>query len=1152
MKIKEIKLYGFKSFREETNVLLNTGVTAFVGPNGSGKSNIFDALRWVFGEQSMKALRCERIEDLVYVSSDSKEDSNFTEVAVIIDNEEYFPQFGSEFEIKRRFYRTGESEFFLNRVKCRLQDIQALFLNSGALTYSFLELAEVERIIHGDTKEMFDDVAGILKYQERKEQTQRRLAATEQDLLRLEDIILEMQRGLRSLRRQVRQARLYNELRAEYKELMLFTMAKDYRVVQQEIKDIQSQIDAKDGERQTVLHSIKQLETEREELKKAIEAAENTRASSIAQITEVTEAIETLQARIGEKEEEIKNRTILSERILASIKEKQETVNNDRRRVAELEDERKEFLIRLDGLRSELQSMKTTREAKDQEYFSLENEIKKNIESTSDAARQIVVTQSELAKLKYDRENKENLLSQMGVELTTLNMQVEQEKRSKSALEQELQEIVEQQNELDRHLQEIHAKADDLEKEMRKVDDEIEGRNSTMVDCRIMIDTLKRRLQAEGKQEIESKFGDRVSGMFKDCIEVAPGYEAIVDICLSDLLNFYLLRKYADEDFFECPEGRFGFIDATREEGAETHPDLGDVRPLTDYVKFKSAAKVLAPYVRKYFLVDDQNEARDLSAKYPAYGFVTGKGVLFKDKTIVVERGDIGFFKITQSLEEYKEQLESLKNEILFMNEEKKRLEQESQRAKKEIEDLRNKLFTVNIKKSECSLKLQDAEKSAGERQQDLNSTREDRDVLQSGAKILAGEMEKLESELARLKEKEEEKNRENETLVESRTRLKHEMDEISERTNGLMTEKAVLEGRENIITKSIEQLNTAINTSESDIRVLKETSPPDNISELNDAISVLKEELTQKRQEKSAYEAQLPARLMDEYSKRQSLVYDQLAQKQKDHEGMQDQIMQLKYRLFEKNHRRDDLMHKADEDFGVVLRDYAPEEEIDDAHNKINEVKGRIEKLGQVNPLSLEAYEDEKKRLDEFLGQRDDIIAAKKNLMKSIEELDQRARDRFNETFQDVREQFNFVFANFFEDGQADLILTDPDNPLASKVEIVVRMMGRRLKTINQLSGGQKTLLAISLLLAFYLVKPAPFCILDEIDAPLDDINVVRFNKFLRDLSQRTQVVIITHNRATMEYADYLYGLTMEKPRESKVISAKLADLERITTLEE
>ncbi len=190
-------------------------------------------------------------------------------------------------------------------------------------------------------------------------------------------------------------------------------------------------------------------------------------------------------------------------------------------------------------------------------------------------------------------------------------------------------------------------------------------------------------------------------------------------------------------------------------------------------------------------------------------------------------------------------------------------------------------------------------------------------------------------------------------------------------------------------------------------------------------------------------------------------------------------------------------------------------------------------------------------KRLDEFLAQRDDIIAARKNLLRSIEELNTRARERFVEIFEQVKKEFNFVFSNFFEGGKADLVLSDPDNPLISKVDIIVRMKGKRLKTINQLSGGERTLLAISLLLAFYLVKPAPFCILDEIDAPLDDANVVRFNKFLRDLSQRTQVVIITHNRATMEYADYLYGLTMERPGQSKIISARLADLEKIGSLE-
>ena len=264
-----------------------------------------------------------------------------------IDNEEYFPQFGSEFEIRRRFYRTGESEFFLNRVKCRLHDIQALFLNSGALTYSFLELAEVERIIHGDTKEMFDDVAGILKYQERKEQTKRRLDATEQDLMRLEDIIVEMQRGLRRLKRQVRQARLFNELRTEFKDLRLLIMSREFKTTLQEIANLQSQVDGKEAERQALLQSIKQLEQEREQLKESIAGAETEKKSSLEGIAQLNQTIESLESEIAVKEQEVRDKTIMSERILTSIKEKQELVNTSRKRLLEFESERKEVLAKV-------------------------------------------------------------------------------------------------------------------------------------------------------------------------------------------------------------------------------------------------------------------------------------------------------------------------------------------------------------------------------------------------------------------------------------------------------------------------------------------------------------------------------------------------------------------------------------------------------------------------------------------------------------------------------------------------------------------------------------------------------------------------------------------------------------------------------------
>jgi chromosome segregation protein len=1152
MKIKEIKLYGFKSFREETKVLLNTGVTAFVGPNGSGKSNIFDALRWVFGEQSMKALRCEKIEDLIYVSSDTNEDANFTEVAVTIDNEEYFPQFGSEFEIKRRFYKTGESEFFLNRVKCRLQDIQALFLNSGALTYSFLELAEVERIIHGNTKEMFDDVAGILKYQERKEQTRRRLVATEQDLLRLDDIIAEMQRGLRGLKRQVRQARLYNELRADYKALKLYIMVNELKGTLGDIKDIQSKIDAEESARQTLLHAIKQLEEEREKLKKAIENAESEKKENLSQMSQLISAIDSLQSQIDEKEEEVRSKTILSERILTSIKEKEEVVNNNRKRLAEAQDEHEKINMMLGDIQARLNDMRENLDAENGEYFSCEKSFRENERKISDAANSIVAAQSKISTLKYDKENKEGVLSRMAEELSQQNDELEKYRYNQKGLDRELATILKQQDEADNELKIFHDKISELEKMLNETDDNLNARNEAINDCRVMIDMLNRRLHVEGRKEIEEKFGSSVSGMFKDNIEVIEGKESVIDLCLGDLLSFYLLKEHNIEDLMNCPEGRFGFIDLRLQTENSANLELPEAIPVGNFVKFKSAQDSLARFVRNYFVVEDHNKAIDFSRQYPECGFVTADGVLFRNGTIVVERGEVGHFKITQSLDEYKGRIEALRNEVLFMTEEKKRMHAEIEEIRQHIDDTRNALFTINVRKSECSLKLKEAKKEHDKRESELINIKEDRETLKQEIAYILKQLDEAGRNLEKLEAEKAELMKANLELSDNMKQKKIHIETAVSDMNKIATEKAVMEGRNDSIARSVAQIESEIKTAGSDIQALREQTLPVNIGELNESINRLKEELYRKRQERLNQEAQLPDQLIAEYSKRQGLVYDQLSQKQKEHEALQDQIMQLKYQLFEKNHKHDDLKHKADEEFGIVLDEHVPEEEIPDAQSKLSEVRGRIEKLGEVNPLSLQAFEEEKKRLDEFLGQRDDIIAAKKNLLRSIEELDQRARDRFNEVFAHVRKEFNFVFANFFEDGQADLILTDPENPLASKVEIVVRMMGRKLKTINQLSGGQKTLLAISLLLAFYLVKPAPFCILDEIDAPLDDINVVRFNKFLRDLSQRTQVVIITHNRATMEYADYLYGLTMEKPRESKVISARLADLEKIKALEE
>jgi len=1153
MKIKEIKLYGFKSFPEETKIILDAGITAFVGPNGSGKSNIFDALRWIFGEQSMKALRCERIEDLIYISPDTKNDANFTEVSITIDNEDFFPQFGGEFEIKRRFYRSGDSEFFLNRVKCRLQDIQALFLDSGTLTYSFLELSEIEKIIHGNTKDMFNDVSGILKYQERREQTKRRLEVTEQDLLRLEDIIHEMQRSLRSLKRQVRQTKLFQELKEEFKTLTLFILKSDYNKAVESLTKIQEQIGSKETQRQSVLAEIKKLEVERENLKSEMAQIEVKKKDTLTLIAAVDESTAQLQKMIDEKDEQMRQIILANERTVTSIKEKEEQLRSNERKLADHEKRRVEVSRDTENIKICIEKEQEQLRVNNEEYFSLKENLKEKDNILLELSRKIHLCEQEIARLNFEKDNKSALTVRINEECNVQNEEIDNRKRQLKRVEKELDSIITQQEELAGHLDEVCGKVAETERDLSNIGKELKSRQDALTDCKIVIDSLIHRLKEKGSaKEIEAEFGKRLRGLFRDNIEVIPGYESAVDVCLGDILNFYLLDNYKLSDFDRLPDGRFGFISTKTTIKENASRDLSENLPsIAEFVRLKSYQEVLQKYIENYYVIDDFKRANEFSEKYPGFGFVTRDGVLFKNGIIILEKGEIGYFKMSQSLEEYKNKNEKLRNEVLFFNEEKKRLLSEIDEGKRKIEDEKNRLFTINVKKSECSLNSNELKRSVQKLVKEYDNLQADRDALIKEEESLVLQIGKLENDINDIRDESTKIEREKNSLVETLKTTEKSIEEKNSFLNGKRMDFAALEERLNSIDAAIRHLKNETTIIETEITTLKEEAPVRNLGEIEKEMQTLKQKLEEKKKERFDIESLLPEKVIEELTRRLNNIFDQLTEKQKANEEIQSAVMQLKYESFQLTHKRDEAMKKAMEDFKVALVDYTPEEDVLGADARILDVKGKLEKLGEINPLSLQLYENEKKRLDEFLAQRDDIIAAKKNLLRSIEELDTRARERFVETFEQVKKEFNFVFSNFFEGGKADLVLSDPSNPLISKVDIIVRMKGKRLKTINQLSGGERTLLAISLLLAFYLVKPAPFCILDEIDAPLDDANVVRFNKFLRDLSQRTQVVIITHNRATMEYADYLYGLTMERPGQSKIISARLADLEKIGSLE-
>ncbi len=1151
MKIKEIKLFGFKSFQEETKFLLNPGITAFVGPNGSGKSNIFDALRWVFGEQSMKALRCEKNEDLIHISADGQSDSNFAEVTVTIENEDFFPQFGSEFEIKRRFYRDGESEFYLNRVKCRLQDIQALFLNSGTLTYSFLELSEIEKIISGDTKEMFDDVSGILKYQERREQTNRRLEQTEQDLLRLEDVIGEMERAVRSLKRQARQTQLYQELKEEYKKFSLIITKSQYEKTITELKDVESSLNDLNQQKQNILIKLNHLDETRQNLKCEFTSLETKKKDIIDEITNLNNEIDLLQQELHNLENETQQFNIEFERKAASLKEKQDHLKNLNNKILENEKKLNEVINELAIWNEKLLNEQNNLEKLSNDFIEITKTVEEKQKLIDGIILKIQLIKNDLARVEISKTNKENILNQLNKEKEEISNDLAMKLKERSEYEQELNTIIKEQNKISQLIDEQQKLILEFETKMEEIEKDIFKRQEELNDCRLMIDTLQNRLgKVENIKFIKQHFKERFLGIFRDFIAVRSGYEQIVDLCLYDALNFFFVNEIFADDFKNLPDGRYGFMLKRDIKSQECPAEMKNLKSLTDLVEIKSNKEFFSAILSKYFLTSNFEEALIYSQKFPNFVFITPDSFLFNNNSVIIQKGDFGYFQINQRLNEYQAKAESLQNEIVFMNDEKKKLIEQLTRTKEELEQNKERLFSLNIKKSESSMQLNTLKSQLNNLHSDIKEIDNERDGLLKEIQELNRDITEYKNQIIENENILSKTQAESEELKNKLNDLENEIDAQNKELNQIILKIGILKEMKSVTENSLNDTRLEIANLSGEIEEISKFSARNKLESIELKINDLKQLIQEKKERRVYLEKQIPEEKIHEISKNLDSIYDEITQSQKRQDEVQNAIMQVNFKVFELNHKKEELIKKAYEEFQVDIKEYIAED-IPEPEQKLNEVKERMAKLGEINPLSLSAYEQEKKRLDEFLNQRNDIITAKQNLLKSIAELDARAKERFIDTFKEVKEKFNEVFAKFFEGGEADLILTDPANPLTSDVDIVVRMKGKRIKRINQLSGGERTLLAVSLLLAFYLVKPAPFCILDEIDAPLDDVNVVRFNKFLRELAQHTQVVIITHNRATMEYADYIYGLTMEKPGKSKIISTRLEDLEPVEVAE-
>ncbi len=1138
MRLKELLLFGFKSFPLETRIKYGPGITIIVGPNGTGKSNIIDAFRWILGEQSFKKLRCSKIEDLIFTSLDEKKNLGYTEVCLIIENAGYFPQFGEEIEIKRRFYRSGESEFYINRSQVRLMDIQSLFLNSGALSYSFLELQKVESIISGDIRDMFEDAAGIALYRERREATQRKLQATEEGLLRLQDLLSEVERLVRSLRRQARRAQVYEELKARLKKVALYLLKTQHAELGNRCREQQEILDELNRQERQFLGEIKSQEAKLSKLKEEVASLNNQHQALIAQLSSIKDAINTDEgtiARLKENEQKVEREIELKE---IKIGERQSELAT----ISEKIKQRKTELERATGEEKIIQESFQTDASKISQREASIYQLRSTLEQKREA----------LKKIDIERHNQELYLSQRKADranLIALNRRIEDESKQVQAV---IDELVSQKSTLDKKLEVLFGREEELnsivdhnkmqqEQNYQAIEStasEIKKREERIANIKTELEGLKIKLRRSPLEKIKNHFQDRYLGYLFEQIQIEPGYEAIVTGALGEIINFYLIKNISEQDLTSLKEtDRVGFFIQGKGGAIEPEPNS-----LLNYVKLGNKISGLHNYLNNFIIVADFDSALALSKQDSGKYFATKDGIIVKGEMVILGGRPEDIKSLNNQISLLVEENETLSNEIIFLEQERERLVNErtslDRAAEKSKSDLMNIVMEIaSLESKATEIDLQ--------KERDLNRLAS----LTNELRTISGQVNTIEEELAKKVDwdaesfdgvSQEIKKAESD-LVDAEGQYR----KIIETTSDVRSNLARVQEKISNLSRELSDLQSQVVTDEKELVNLK-TSIGEKREELETILRSLKaaeSELVSKRAVLDEKEKGLIVKEIEDKIKIQSETLDRLNEMRNIIEAKREEILKARMAFFEVEQTMKQCFEQAQQEYNVDLNTSAIEE-IENAKEKHIELLARIERIGPINPLSITEYEKEKTRLEEILKQRDDVIEAKTTLESSIQELDREAKESFFATFQQVRDEFKKVFQNFFVGGEADLVLVDETAPFDSAIEIVARPMGKKLKHIGQLSGGERTLLAISLLFAFYFVRPSPFCILDEIDAPLDDANVVRFAEFIRDLSTKTQIFLITHNKVTMEYADFIYGVTMQDPGVSKIVSVKLKDV--------
>ena len=1184
MYLKRLELQGFKSFADKTILEFKPGITSVIGPNGSGKSNISDAIRWVLGEQSMKSLRGAKSEDIIFAGTQSRKSLGFAEVSIVIDNSDAkLPIEYSEVTVTRKLYRNGETGYFINKTPCRLKDILELFMDTGIGKdgYSIIGQGKIDEILSNkseDRRHIFEEAAGIVKYRTRKQESEKKMEQTKLNLLRINDILTEIEGNIEPLKAQSEKAKQYLNLREELKNIEVGLFVYNINTYKEKLEQIIKDEEIMTAQRNTENEKLTSIQSLKDSLKQELDEI-TTQIEQMQNIGfESTNKIEKINSEIGISKERIQNNIANKERLESEIKEL-------RIRIQELQEEEKQRQEKKANLFQNKEKFEEELKQKEKELAKLTKTLSDK-ELEIEAKKQKIETNTDkkyevLADINTQEANYENLEKRkktLKIELENIISELDSTRDNKQELSKKFYEIQSKRNIVSNNLQQETTEKESCMNKIKDFEEEINKLNyqMNMKDARhkFLLETEKEKegyiksvkeLLLDCDKNSQLKKG--MHGVLANLISVNKEYELAIEMCLGQALQNVVTET--EEDAKKLVEhlrnnnlGRASFLPISsirgkRIENVISNGMKGVIGIASDLVKCdKKYTQIVLNLLGRTVVVEDMNIGISL-AKMNNYSFriVTLKGDVISSSGSItggsVATKTVNILGRSREIEELEKEIKKLSKKIEEITLQKQKYLESITEVIEKVAGLEKELQDIEIVYAaenqkmvsieENIYKLEQRRDKLKEEELSINKQKEE-SIKQKEEK--EQEVEKLNSEIKSLSEEVEQfatVNKDNQKYIDDLnfdiTNLKISVSSFKESEASI--EEFVERIRQEILNNNnnIENKNNTLNQA-----IKENTELQTKIDNLNSEIEQIKEEVNNSSENIEKLK-QLRTEKNELLDKKEEEITNQFSIL----EGLKEQIVKMDFKKTKLEQDIEQLINTLWDEYEITPNnagEYKKPNNIAQAQKEVSSIREKIKDLGSINIDSIEEYKKISERYDFMCEQRLDLENTVAKLRKVISEMTQTMEQQFKEKFEIINKNFNEVFIELFGGGKAELILTDEDNVLECGIDIRVQPTGKKLQNMMLLSGGEKAFTAIALLFAILKINPAPFCILDEIEAALDDVNVYRFAEYLKKFSQASQFLVITHRKGTMEVADTVYGVTMEENGISKLLSMKLSSI--------